>query len=233
MGEMGAMLITFSGIVGSGKSTNAKTAHRILRKKAYPAAYFRFRFLSWRKLFQPLQFERKKKSAAAHRGVRAERSAPETLRNREIRVLSFARFLGYLWRILGFRMFIRLRLRHAIGICDRFFYDSFVHYRLTRRRERFYFKILKHILPKPDLALMFVAHPKNIIERRQHYDPDYLHRLSERYAAIVREFPNITVIRTDEFDGLDITIAEHLQSAVAANGCWSSQRREVDFSSTM
>ena len=230
------MLITFSGIVGSGKSTNAKTAHRSLRKMRYPAAYFRFRFLDWRKIFQPLQFDRKKAPAAARHSPGTSKQAPQSaheLRKQNTTVLTFARFLVYLWRILMFRAFVSLRLRRAIGICDRFFYDSFVHYHLTRKRERFYFRILKRILPTPDLALMFVAQPKNIIERRRHYDPEYLLRLSGRYATIIREFPNITVIHTDEFDGLDAIIAAQLQKAVAANGRWNSRRFEVRFSSSM
>jgi thymidylate kinase len=108
-----------------------------------------------------------------------------------------------------------------------------VHYHLAQKRERFYFRLLRRILPKPDLALMFVASPENIIERRRHYDPDYLQRLSERYAEVIREFPNITVIRTDEFDGLDATVAAHLKKAIAANGRWRGQRLQVPFSNTM
>ena len=46
------MLVTFSGMVGSGKTTNAKKALQILHEIGYSPYYLRFRLINWRDLFK-------------------------------------------------------------------------------------------------------------------------------------------------------------------------------------
>jgi thymidylate kinase len=206
------MLITFSGIVGSGKSTNAKHVFKFLQEQGYPAVYIRFRFLTWRKFFRPLPTRRKhrhahkKNAPKAHDKLRCQPTVP----------LRLVRFLGYLWRTLVFRAFVRMRLRKKIAIMDRFYYDSFTHYKLASRAERLYLWILKKAMPAPDLALMFIAEPKVILRRRPHYDGEYIHRLHRNYSQIAREFPHLIVIKTDSFNNVTATITQHVRQALTA-----------------
>ena len=208
------MLITFSGIVGSGKSTNAKKAYRLLVNMSYPVVYLRFRQLSWKNIFKPLDKLAGKKKPGSAPAEKLQKPAEAALRSKEVAPLTLVRCLGYAWRMVVFRTFVALKLRDTIAICDRYFYDSFVHYHLTGRREKAYFGFLKRIMPKPDLALMLVAQADHIIARRQHYEPAYLQMLSANYNKLLREFPNLTIVRTDEFDDLDQNIANCLRSAM-------------------
>ncbi len=205
------MLITFSGIVGSGKSTNAKHAFKLLQKQGYPAVYIRFRFLTWRKIFQPLPSKTKNTAARVKVKPHAQEKA---LRCQPTVPLTLIRCLGYLWRMLIFRIFVLIRLRQKMAIVDRFYYDSFSHYKLTGRRERIYLWILKKFLPTPDLSLMLIAEPKVILHRRPHYDKGYVRELFLNYKQVAREFPHLLVIKTDRFDTLTATIEQHILNAL-------------------
>jgi thymidylate kinase len=207
------MLITFSGIVGSGKSTNAKHVFKLLQEQDYPAVYIRFRFLTWRKIFRPLPAKRKRRHAHKKAALKAH---DKPLRCQPTVPLTLIRFLGYLWRTLIFRAFVRMRLGQKIAIVDRFYYDSFTHYKLASRAERVYLGILKKAMPAPDLALMFIAEPKIILRRRPHYDGEYIQRLYRNYSQIAREFPHLIIIKTDSFNHVTATITQHVRQAVAA-----------------
>ncbi len=206
------MLITFSGIVGSGKSTNAKHVFKFLQEQGYPAVYIRFRFLTWRKIFQPLSTKRK--HPRAHK--KAVPKAHDKPRRCQPTVpLTLVRFLGYLWRTLIFRAFVRIRLRQKIAIMDRFYYDSFTHYKLASRAERSYMWVLKKAMPVPDLALMLIAEPKVILRRRPHYDAGYVRELFLNYTQIAREFPNLVTIKTDHLGGaLTVAIVQHVHNTL-------------------
>lgn len=205
------MLITFSGIVGSGKSTNAKHVFKFLQEQGYPAVYIRFRFLTWQKIFQPLPAKRKRRHA--HKKA-APKAQDKPLRCQPAVPLTLVRFLGYLWRTLVFRAFVRMRLRQKIAIMDRFYYDSFTHYKLASRAERSYLWILKKAMPTPDLALMLIAEPKVILRRRPHYDAAYVRELFLNYTQVAREFPNLVTIKTDQVGALTVTIVQHLHNAL-------------------
>jgi thymidylate kinase len=205
------MLITFSGIVGSGKSTNAKHVFKLLQKQGYPAVYIRFRFLTWRKIFQPLSAKKKNTMA---RGKAQPQAQDKPLRCQPMVPLTLIRCLGYLWRTLIFRVFALIRLRQKIAIVDRFYYDSFTHYQLTSRAVRLYLWILKKAMPVPDLALMLIAEPKAILKRRPHYDAGYVRELFLNYTQVAREFPDLVVIKTDRFDTLTATIEQHVLNAL-------------------
>ena len=204
------MLITFSGIVGSGKSTNAKHVFKFLQEQGYPVVYIRFRFLTWRKIFRPLPAKRKHRHA--HKAAAKVHDKP--LRCQPTVPLTLVRCLGYLWRMLVFRAFVQVRLRQKIAIMDRFYYDSFTHYKLASRAERGYLWILKKALPVPDLALMLIAEPKVILRRRPHYDAGYVRELFLNYTQVAREFPNLMTIKTDHVDALTVAIVQHVHNAL-------------------
>jgi len=208
------MLITFSGIVGSGKSTNAKQACRFLQDTGYSVVYFRFRFLTTQKIFQSL-FTKKKTAVAPPSKEKPEKTKTEaTPRHRKLVKLTLARTFVYLWRILIFRLFAALRLRRKIIIIDRFYYDSLAHYSLTGCRERFYLTLLKKALPVPNLAMMLLARPQTILRRRPNYDGEYIHRLYRRYQQVAHEFPRVIVLRTDSLQDLTAIILQHVRQAV-------------------
>lgn len=205
------MLITFSGIVGSGKSTNAKYVRDLIEGLSDQPVYLRFRFLSWRKMFADGS-KKKKKSSNVNNEVNAE-----TLRKNQIAPLKFVHFAGYLGRMLNFRLFKLLRLQNHIAICDRYFYDNLVHYHLKSRRERVYFEILKKAIPKPDVGFMLMTEPQTILQRREQYEPKYIYTLSENYKKVAGAFTNLTVVKTDDTTQVADILAFHIRERMNAN----------------
>lgn len=214
----GHMLITFSGAVGSGKSTNARKVYHTLTELGYSVVYIRFRFLSWRHLFRPINHKVARAPGSSSPKAKSRPQSQKSHRNlrkhRLNRRLTTLKFGGYLWRMCLLRLFIALKMKNRIGICDRYFYDNFVYYRMSGPVERLYFKLLKQAMPEPDLALLFSASEKTIIDRRPGYDAGYLNRLLQRYNALKKEFHTLTVIQTDRIadiePALNRILSQHL-----------------------
>ncbi len=209
------MLITFSGAVGSGKSTNAKKTRALLESMGLDVIYIRFRRMSWTWLFKPIHvMDASGKKHAQRPGAVQVQNEPQTLRDGTFKKLGFWRFSGYLWRMLIFRLLLAFKFSAKIVITDRFFYDNLVHYHLNRPLERLYLTILKRAMPQPQLAFCLLADECHIIERRTFYQPHYLVQLCRRYAELRTYFPELVPVSTDRFDELDRTIAQNVKQAL-------------------
>lgn len=211
------MLITFSGIVGSGKSTNAKQTHRFLQEAGYPAVYLRFRFLKARRILRALLGKKHQVLSPMAKKTKPPRHTTK-LRHQAILKLTLTRTVVYLWRIMLFRIFAAIRLRRKIIIVDRFYYDSLVHYSLTGWFERLYLGLIKATLPRPQLALMLIAPPRTILHRRPNYDGAYVQQLHHNYLRLTQTFPYLVVLQTDNFKNLTANISQHVRQTVARTG---------------
>jgi hypothetical protein len=106
--------------------------------------------------------------------------------------------LVYLARVLAFRVYAFLTLRHGeVHIMNRYFYDLFAHYRIESRLERCCMWLLQHFIPKPALAIVVVASQATIATRRPEYDREYISAAVEAYEGMKGFFPDVIEIRTD------------------------------------
>jgi len=192
-------LITFSGMVGSGKTTNAKKTMRLLNELGYSPYYLRFRFLRWSHLVKPPAPEPWRAERRANRSrQRGRRSLHES--NRQLhpgKRLSLVRFMGYLIRVLRFRLILFRHYRERLVVVNRYFYDSLAHYRFSTRRERAYSWVLNGLIPKPDLAFLLVLRPESARRRRPSYSRAALRRLSENYQNLLKNVKHLSVVATD------------------------------------
>jgi thymidylate kinase len=188
------MLVTVSGIVGSGKTTAAKAvAARLRHDGIEPVELWNFRTLEC--------FTRLRKAApTTNDSVEGPADSPRGLHYRP-RTLTAALAAGYAVRILAFRRY-RSRRRGAHHICNRYFYDNFSHFALRTRRERFWLALLRLLVPTPDLAILVVASPATIAERRPNYAPEYLSAVGAASARLPGLFPELQTVSTDGEGGL-------------------------------
>lgn len=210
-----AVLITFSGIVGSGKSTSAKRTCQWLQAQGFPVTYLRFRRLRWRHFFQPAG---QRIGGALKNRLDASSSGDHTLRQPRVRTLGLAHVALYLWRALVFRIYLATRLRARIVVSDRYFWDNLAHYHLRSSRERRYFRLLCRLIPQPGLSLMLIAGAATIHQRRPNYDLQALEGLVTRYRRLCDMVPGLQRIETDSFDGMDARIQNLLQQKLAIGG---------------
>ena len=100
-------------------------------------------------------------------------------------MVSFRLYSGLFWRSDEYR------------ILNRYFYDLFVHLRLSRPAERAYFSVLRRLIPLPGLAILVTASPATIQARRPSYAPEYLRGTWEAYHALTTRFPELVVLVTE------------------------------------
>jgi thymidylate kinase len=198
------MLITVSGMVGSGKSTTAAVIVEVLAATGLNPRYLRFRYL---KLFG---FARHTPGESKPGG-----EAPPTTRVRgsgfALRRLTAARTIGYAARILAFRL-SGVGTPSRCDVLDRYFYDNFVHYELNSRRERLYASVLRRLIPTPDVSILLVASDRTISTRRSHYAPEYLVTVARRYEALPNVFPHLIRVSTDPGGLADQRIRQVVQA---------------------
>jgi len=183
------MLVTVSGIVGSGKTTTAKLLADALRNRGIePVEVWNFRSLpcfTWSGGQQPRSMDRLDARAGSARGLNYTR-----------RPLTAILAAGYAVRILSFRWY-RFTHRDSHHVCNRYFYDNFAHFELGSRSERLWAALLRWLIPRPDLAILLVASTDTIAQRRGNYSAEYLSEVMAAYARLPRLFPQVQTVATD------------------------------------
>ncbi|NUO80109.1 hypothetical protein HUU05_08535 [candidate division KSB1 bacterium] len=208
------MLVTFSGMVGSGKTTNAKKTLRWLCARGYQPYYLRFRFINWRSLFRtPAVTPWREQEGAATPPKQQTPPPTELLRHLAAgKRLSFPFFVGYLLRIVRFRLFVALHHRRHLLVLNRYFYDSFMHYRIASARERKYLRWLMKAAPKPDLAILLVLRPETSRRRRSAYVLEELRQVAENTAELQNYASHLRVIATDNLSTVDREVEKELRA---------------------
>lgn len=209
LGVTQGMLVSFSGIVGSGKTSSARHAEEALKREGLPVVYLRFQHLGCFDLLRPSFYAR-----AVGLGGKAPRTAteegdPRRWSGYRRRPLTWTLALAYALRIVAFRMYCGLLHPRRCIVLDRYFYDNFCHLRLDTPAERRYMGWLCRILPQPDLAVLLTVAPETVVERRPHYAPEYISALEDAYARLARHFPTIVPVPTDGEDGTSARV-DHL-----------------------
>ncbi len=212
------MLVTFSGMVGSGKTTNAKKTLRWLCAQGYAPYYLRFRFITWRSVWRTPAIAPWRERENSNSTRKSQTGASDEARPTEThKRLTFALFLGYLLRIAQFRLFMWRHHRSHLIVLNRYFYDSFMHYRCEAPREQKYLRWLVRATPQPDLAILLVVRPETAQRRRPAYAFEFLRQLSENTAQLQNLAPHIRVVATDNLSMVDRQVEKELR-AVFKNG---------------
>jgi hypothetical protein len=105
--------------------------------------------------------------------------------------------LAYLGRIVAFQVYRRFWRSDRVHVLNRYFYDLFAHYTLATPLERLYVAVLRMMMPVPDLAILVVAGPRTITERRPGYSSEYVEAVWGAYTEMRRRFPELIELRTD------------------------------------
>lgn len=208
------MLITFSGMVGSGKSKNAQNTLLLLQEFGHAPRYLRFRMLGWWQLLNPpsrAPWKMREDSPAA----KPPRPLMMASRKRHLGInkrLTMPIFLGYLLRILRFRIYMGLHHRRNLLVLNRYFYDNLAQFRATTVREQKYLRFLLTAIPKPDLAFLMVVRPETALQRRASYHRQELQQLAENYARIQKWVSQLIVIATDNLSLVDSQIEKSVRA---------------------
>jgi len=181
------MLVTVSGPVGGGKSTLATQILAAAQARGQRSELWKFRTLP---CFRFLGRSRGNGGPSAG----SASTGQERWGDYERRPLDARTTLVQLARILAFQVY-RYGCRHdGVIVCNRYFYDSFVHFDVTTRRARLLVEVLRRCVPEPDLAFRVVSSPETVASRRPTYAARYVTATCQAYARLQQWFPALIEI---------------------------------------
>ena len=172
-----AIVITFSGLVGTGKSVCSKYVSSELTKQGFPVYYVRFRKLSLSSFFAKkkrlvgFQFKEKKTGEPAA-------GAPQRFTGFELRSpIAFLPFaLYFLWKSYMFQILVKTRYRRDIVIADRYVYDHFAHFKLAEKGHPGIYRLFEKCLPRPNLPFILYADFETVRTARPNYCESYIRK---------------------------------------------------------
>jgi thymidylate kinase len=196
-GRRRGMLVTLSGLDGSGKSTQAEALQVALQRLGYPSV------VVWTsvtahgslplvaapakallRLAGRLRSGSRANAGAPHAGAHADDPARELRQRSRLLTFGWTMFVALTnawWQSRATRPHL---LRGRVVICDRYTLDSKVHMRFSygdRRTYRAQMLMVRLLSPRPRLAYLLDVSPGTIHRRNQEYTPEQIARRTRFY----------------------------------------------------
>lgn len=212
------MLITFSGLDGSGKSTLVEYLKETLERQNIGVVVSHMNYdvglysllRSLRTKFARTNGHSKDQAAHAPRDRAFENNfQTKTAKLRYQLVWNKGlRFLIYPLDVLiflGYRIYVE-GMNQQVLIMDRYFYDTLVD--LTGARRSFRTRLLSWLTPAPDLSIYLDCNAERAFGRKNEYSVDFLSGRRLSYLRLVSGLPGMVVISTDQdLDGTRLCLA--------------------------
>jgi len=219
-----SMLVTFSGVDGSGKTTQIRSLIKALNVCELKTKYFWYRYGSskFTAFFIKIgKFLFSKRNAQSISDIGYKIQERESyLQNRLIRLL-------WSWLIL-----VELSLKYNVGIrlslllgkivvCDRYILDAVVelgsYYTNNNTDNRVYSKLLRFLNPSPSRAFLLDTSPEIIIDRNHENIPKaHLEKQILLYYKIAKEY-NVTIIGADQSEDINNNLVYDILTDYYAN----------------
>jgi thymidylate kinase len=200
------MLITFSGLDGSGKSTLIAHLKDSLEQENRKVAISHMNYdIGLYSLLRSLL-----KNGSKTAGQTQSNHGPRD-RAFENNFNSKAARLRYLlvWNkgfraiiypldvllFLAYRLYVE-KFNQQVLIMDRYFYDTLVD--LTGAQRTFRTRFLSWLTPTPNLSIYLDCNPENAFVRKQEYSIDYLKGRRLCYLKLIANLPRMLIVSTDQ-----------------------------------
>ncbi len=182
--------ICFSGPDGTGKTTHSKFLLDELRKDGKQAEYIHIfskegSFLN-RLIHSFKVFSRDNKK-------RSKQNSHTSYRTTMMLVLKSLITLLDSWATYWY---LRLKYRHKIVICDRYFYDNIVYIAVSERKLAPSILRFSSLVPRPDIAIFLHAKPEILYERRKGQTLKSMQQVDQIFKSLVAK-QNLIPISTE------------------------------------
>ncbi|HEY4757828.1 MAG TPA: hypothetical protein VIH43_04665 [Chthoniobacterales bacterium] len=178
------LLISFSGMDGSGKSTQIRNLCDELVAAGFPVAEFAF----WDHVvaFSGVRAGFSHKFLKSDGRVGAPgRPAHRNDKNARAWYLILGRSILYLLDAFKLRLAVKRAARTAgVVVFDRYIYDQLATLSMDSHSARAYARLVLSIVPRPDVAFVLDAIPEEARERKPEYPLDFLHKYRRSYLQL-------------------------------------------------
>jgi thymidylate kinase len=192
----GPLLISFSGVDGSGKSTQIENLLAVFRSAGLQTRLLAF----WDDVVVGVKY----REGFVHQVYKSERGIgspgkPVNRRDKNMRGwhLTFARHFLYLLDAINLRRVVnRERKRGDAGaiIFDRYIYDELANLNLRNPLSRAFVKFIHGFVPRPNIAYLLDADPAAACARKPEYPVDFTRWCRQAYLDLAAHLGNITLV---------------------------------------
>jgi thymidylate kinase len=189
------LLVSFSGLDGSGKSTQIENLRQLLDARGLTIRLLAF----WDDVVVLTRY----REGFVHRVYGSEKGIgtpdrPVNRRDKNVRkwYLSIVRHLLYFLDAVHLALVVR-RARSGgtdVIVLDRYIYDELANLPLSNPMSRIFVRLVAALVPRPDVAYLLDADPELARARKPEYPIDFLHECRRSYFQLAGVLGYMTVI---------------------------------------
>lgn len=189
------LLISFSGVDGSGKSTQIENLRSALHSAGLSTRLLAF----WDNVVVGVRY----REGFVHKVYKSERGIgapgkPVNRQDKNVRrwYLTIARHILYLLDAINLRRIVSREKRSGadVIILDRYIYDELSNLNLANPLSRGFVKLVHGFVPRPDVAYLLDADPVAAYARKPEYPPEFMQKCRRTYFELANLLGNMTII---------------------------------------
>jgi len=213
------LLISFSGVDGSGKSTQIDNLRSALHAAGMKTTLLAF----WDNVVVGVKY----REGFVHKVYKSERGIgapgkPVNRRDKNMRgwYLTLARHFLYLVDALNLCRVVARARRSGVDvvILDRYVYDELSNLNLKNSLSRAFVKFVSGLVPQPDVAYLLDADPVAAYARKPEYPVEFMKRCRRAYFELAYLLKTMTIIPALALPEAKVAVLKAAERELAAQG---------------
>ena len=217
---MTPLLISFSGVDGSGKSTQIESLRSALHAAGLTTTLLAF----WDNVVVGVKY----REGFVHKVYKSERGIgapgkPVNRRDKNMRGwhLTLARHFLYLLDAINLGLVVARAKKKSgadVLILDRYIYDELSNLNLANPFSRAFVKFVHSFVPRPNVAYLLDADPVKAYERKPEYPVEFMKKCRRAYFDLAALLRSMTVIPAMDLPASKLAVLKAAERELAAQG---------------